>query len=512
MLFNSFEFLVFLPIVFFLCWFVFAEYDIKSLFSSKNNKPSKTSNARYALVSQNLFVVIVSYIFYGWWDWRFLLLIAFTTFCSWWSGLSISSSSVDASTYKRSFVNKRRFYLWANIILNLGVLGYFKYYNFFLQSFIDACASLNINLQATTLQIILPVGISFYTFQALSYSIDIYKGKMQPTRDIVAFFAFVSFFPQLVAGPIERATTLLPQFQRKRTFNYNVAVDGCRQMLWGFFKKIVIADNCAVYVNQIFDSCQDQTGMPLLLAAIFFTFQIYGDFSGYSDIAIGCARLFGINLMRNFNFPYFSRDIAEFWRRWHISLTTWFRDYIYIPLGGSRTTRAKAIRNTFIIFLLSGFWHGANWTFVVWGAYHACLFMPLLFLGKNRNNMSVVAMREDGSLKLFPTLRESFQMLFTFLLIVIGWIIFRAENITQLWMFVKGMCQFDSHFFVQSDIVSTSWMIILMLLVEWMGRNKQHALQCLPSQRWLRICVYYLLVCLCLRYVGEEQQFIYFQF
>ncbi len=418
-----------------------------------------------------------------------------------------------------------------------------------MQSFVDAFAGLGITLHATTLNIILPVGISFYTFQALSYSIDVYKGKIEATRDIVAFFAFVSFFPQLVAGPIERATNLLPQFQKPRTFDYDKAVDGCRQMLWGFFKKIVIADNCAVYVNQVFENYQDQSGSTLLLAAIFFTFQIYGDFSGYSDIAIGCARLFGINLMRNFNFPYFSRDIAEFWRRWHISLTTWFRDYIYIPLGGSRTTKAKVIRNTFIIFLVSGFWHGANWTFIAWGAYHALLFLPLILLGKNRKYTNVVASEGDVpmarlykhgttetqheacdrkkgvvstnesnvKLHLFPSLREAGQMLCTFFLAVIGWIIFRIESITDFIPYLQGMWQFGTlrasyRFFTQEDVYITGWLIVLMLVVEWLNRNQQYGLQRLPKQKWLRWGIYIMIAMTMVCLGGQAETFIYFQF
>ena len=283
------------------------------------------------------------------------------------------------------------------------------------------------------------MGISFYTFQALSYSIDVYRGKIEPTKDIVAFFAFISFFPQLVAGPIERATNLLPQFLKKREFNYDTAVDGMRQILWGLFKKIVVADNCAVFVDQVFSTYTYQSGSSLLLGAIFFTFQIYGDFSGYSDIAIGTAKLFGIKLMRNFNVPYFSRDIAEFWRRWHISLTTWFRDYVYIPLGGSRVSKAKVIRNTFIIFLVSGFWHGANWTFIAWGAYHAILFLPLILTGKNRKYTNQIS---EG--RVLPTFKEAGQMLLTFFLAVIGWIIFRAESIGQAWEYVCGMLQSDT--------------------------------------------------------------------
>ncbi len=525
MLFNSFEFLLFLPIVFLLYWFVFGSYAPKWL--------RWLSNMRM----QNLFIVVVSYIFYGWWDWRFLLLIALTTFCSWLSGLLIVSAQKQDHTTTNNhdtppptcFANnkdpktktqdvRRKVILWSNIILNLGILGFFKYFNFFVQSFVDAFAMFGITLHASTLSIILPVGISFYTFQALSYSIDVYKGKIEATRDIVAFFAFVSFFPQLVAGPIERATNLLPQFQKPRTFDYDKAVDGCRQMLWGFFKKIVIADNCAVYVNQVFENYQDQSGSTLLLAAIFFTFQIYGDFSGYSDIAIGCARLFGINLMRNFNFPYFSRDIAEFWRRWHISLTTWFRDYIYIPLGGSRTTKAKVIRNTFIIFLVSGFWHGANWTFIAWGAYHALLFLPLILLGKNRKYTNVVASKEDGTLSMIPSIRETFQIFLTFGLAVVGWIIFRAETFPDAFEFMARICDISlltlpirKKFLLRIVIL-----ILFMLIVEWLQRDKQHGLE-IRGQKifhygFVRKLFYLLLLLMILQFGAEEQAFIYFQF
>lgn len=452
MLFNSIEFAIFLPIVFLLYWFVF--------------------NKRLKL--QNLFIVVVSYIFYGWWDWRFLFLIAFTSFCSWGSGLLIEKYRETPKKAKAINV--------LNIVLNLLILGVFKYYDFFVTSFVNLF--LNGKTDGLLLKIILPVGISFYTFQALSYSIDVYRGKLEATHDIVQFFAFVSFFPQLVAGPIERATNLLPQFEKPRNFNYATAVDGCRQMLWGFFKKIVVADNCAIYVNQVFETYQDQTGSTLLLAAILFTFQIYGDFSGYSDIAIGTAKLFGIRLMRNFNVPYFSRDIAEFWRRWHISLTTWFRDYVYIPLGGSRCSKAKVIRNTFVIFLLSGFWHGANWTFIAWGVYHAILFLPLILLGKNRKHTDVVAAG-----RVLPTLKEAGQMLLTFFLVVIGWIIFRAESIGQAWEYVCGMMQFGTlkalyRFFLPNSLLvwPTNVYIMLMLVVEWVQRQKSHALKLSASK------------------------------
>ena len=275
---------------------------------------------------------------------------------------------------------RKKRWLWVSLAVNLGILGYFKYANFFIENWIAAWDSLGVTMHASTLQIILPVGISFYTFQTLSYSIDIFRGNLKATRDPVAFGAFVSFFPQLVAGPIERATNLLPQITSHREFTYEQGRDGMRLILWGMFKKVVVADSCAPYVDMCFDNPEAFSGSTLILGAILFSFQIYGDFSGYSDIAIGTAKLFGFELMTNFKFPYFSRDIAEFWRRWHISLSTWFRDYLYIPLGGSRVSKPKAIRNVFVIFLVSGFWHGANWTFIVWGGIHALLFIPLFHL------------------------------------------------------------------------------------------------------------------------------------
>ena len=378
MLFNSIDFAIFLPIVFILYWFV-----------TKNN-----------LKFQNLLIVLASYVFYGWWDWRFLALIAFSTLIDYTIGIKL---------LKQENPTKRKLLLWTSILVNLGFLGFFKYYNFFLDNFITAFSFFGQNIQAYSLNIILPVGISFYTFQTLSYSIDIYRRKLEPTKDFLAFSAFVCFFPQLVAGPIERATHLLPQFYNKRQFDYAKAVDGLRQIIWGLFKKIVIADNCAQFANEIFNNSVDHNGSTLVLGALFFTFQIYGDFSGYSDIAIGTSRLFGFDLMQNFNFPYFSRDIAEFWRRWHISLSTWFRDYLYIPLGGSRGGTWMKVRNTFIIFIVSGFWHGANWTFIIWGALNAIYFLPLLLSNNNRNNIDTVAQGKQ-----LPSFKEFFSMLITF--------------------------------------------------------------------------------------------------
>ena len=483
MLFNSIQFALFLPIVFLLYWFVFDRFISKS---------------KWQLRLQNAFVVVASYVFYGWWDWRFLLLIAFTSFCSWGSGLLIGK----AETRK-----KAKLWTTLNIVLNLGILALFKYYDFFVTEFAQL---FRISTDGLLLKVILPVGISFYTFQALSYSIDVYRGKIEPTKDIVAFFAFISFFPQLVAGPIERATNLLPQFLKKREFNYDTAVDGMRQILWGLFKKIVVADNCAVYVDEVFSTYTEQTGSTLLLAAIFFTFQIYGDFSGYSDIAIGTAKLFGIRLMRNFNVPYFSRDIAEFWRRWHISLTTWFRDYVYIPLGGSRVSKAKVVRNTFIIFLLSGFWHGANWTFIAWGAYHAILFLPLILTGKNRKYTNQVA---EG--RLLPTLKETGQMLLTFFLAVMGWIIFRAENIGMAWEYVCGVFNVSilSTPFMYVGSKKTIIMVVIMLILEWVTRRKEHSLQYNKNNpSWVAWICSLVMVLIILEFGGNSQSFIYFQF
>ena len=498
MFFNSIEFAIYLPVVFLLYWFVF------------NRK----------LQLQNAFIVLASYVFYGWWDWRFLILMAFTTLCSWYSGVLIAKYQqfkVEHDGIKEHSVKARTVSI-INIVLNLLVLGIFKYYNFFVDSFVDAFLLFGKEFSIQSLQIILPVGISFYTFQALSYSIDVYKQKIEPTKELVSYFAYVSFFPQLVAGPIERATHLLPQFYKKRTFDYAKAVDGMRQILWGLFKKVVIADNCAEFANLIFDNTSIYTGPTLILGAMFFTFQIYGDFSGYSDIAIGTARLFGINLMQNFNFPYFSRDIAEFWRRWHISLTTWFRDYLYIPLGGSRGSQFKVIRNTFIIFLVSGFWHGANWTFIAWGALNAIYFLPLLINKKNRRNLDVVA---NG--RVLPTLKELFQMIITFGMTVFAWIFFRAESISAAFEYIYKIGQGLLHkwryvqlFDLVKEQVGYELPILLsfFIIIEWLGRDSQYAIEVfgLKWKKTIRVFIYYIITVAILWYAGPQQQFIYFQF
>lgn len=480
MLFNSFEFIVFLPVVFLLYWFVFRRRKW-----------------------QNLLVVIASYVFYGWWDWRFLLLIAITSLCSYFSGLLIEQ--YEHHRRRQQFVSA------ANIVLNLGILGFFKYYNFFLDNLSFLLSSFGWQLDWVTMQIILPVGISFYTFQALSYSIDVYQKKLPATHDIIEFFAYISFFPQLVAGPIERATNLLPQFQRARQFDSVKAVDGCRQMLWGFLKKLVVADSCAAVVNQYWDDYTTLPGISLIILGVLFTIQIYCDFSGYSDIAIGCARLFGFNLMRNFNFPYFSRSIPEFWRRWHISLTTWFRDYIYFPLGGSRCSMWKTIRNVFIVWGVSGLWHGANWTFVCWGLYHASLLSIYNLLGIKKKDKKDVA-----SGRYFPSFKELCQIMVTFCLAVIGWIIFRAESMSQAIDYFSSM--FTNKFYDLSMIHGVAFMGFgfLLLFVEWLQRDKQHALQFSNRKpfnyRIVRWGIYYFIVFLIAKYSGESQTFIYFQF
>jgi len=486
MLFNSFHFALFLPVVFLLYWFVF-DYALRG--------------CRHQLRWQNAFILVASYVFYGWWNWRFLVLIAFTSFCSWGSGLLIQRSREPSSDKSEK---KAKIWMTLNIVVNLLILGIFKYYDFFVTEF---CKLLHLSTDGLLLKVILPVGISFYTFQALSYSIDIYRGKIEPTKDIIAFFAFISFFPQLVAGPIERATNLLPQFLSKREFNYEQAVDGMRQILWGLFKKIAIADACALYVDQVFSTYTNQSGSTLVLAVALFSIQIYGDFSGYSDIAIGTAKLFGIRLMRNFNNPYFSRDIAEFWRKWHISLTTWFRDYVYIPLGGSRVSKAKIVRNTFVIFLVSGFWHGANWTYIAWGAYHAMLFLPLILLGKNRKYTNLIA---EG--RILPTWKELGQMLTTFVLVTVGRIMSRSENITNAFDYTRRIFTHWNNPFTHNVLITIVY-IAIMLVIEWIQRDKDHALDLSGIQSHLiKYTIYYALIILMILAYNSSENFIYFQF
>lgn len=482
MLFNTFNFAIFLPIVFILYWFV----------TNKNLK------------FQNILLLVSSYFFYACWDWRFLFLLVFSTLLDYYTGIKMSDSKNQRT---------RKFWFWLSITINLGFLGVFKYYNFFVSSFADALTNLGFHINVWTLKVILPVGISFYTFHGLSYVIDIYKERIKAEKNFIDYSVFVSFFPLLVAGPIERATHLLPQIQKKRIFNYENAVDGLKQILWGLFKKVVIADQCAEFANLIFNNSSDYNGSTLLLGALFFTFQIYGDFSGYSDIAIGVARLFGIDLLRNFAFPYFSRDIAEFWRRWHISLSSWFRDYLYIPLGGSKGGTWMKVKNTFIIFLVSGFWHGANWTFIMWGFLNALYIMPSIIFNTHRNNLDIVA---QG--KYFPTFRELISIGITFSLTVFAWIFFRANTIDHAFSIVSeifSMTLFSIPKF--SGIVSALKIlsvVILFILIEWQGRENQYAISDF-GRNWnksLRIAMYYIIIIAIIWCGGNEQQFIYFQF
>jgi D-alanyl-lipoteichoic acid acyltransferase DltB (MBOAT superfamily) len=477
MLFNSISFLIFLPVVFILYWGLF----------------------KRSLKLQNIFLLLASYLFYGWWDYRFLALIAASTLVDFFVGRFLQKTGNEIH---------RKILLGLSLAFNLGLLGFFKYYNFFIESWIDSWSNLGVEMQVSSLNIILPVGISFYTFQTLSYTIDVYRRKIEPTSDIINFSVFVAFFPQLVAGPIERAKHLLPQFSTKRIFIEERAISGIHLILWGLFKKIVIADSCAIYVNAIFDNYENMNSASLLLGAVYFAFQIYGDFSGYSDIAIGTGRLFGFDLMRNFNLPYFSRNIAEFWRRWHISLSTWFRDYLYIPLGGSRGSKWQQVRNVFIIFLVSGFWHGANWTFVIWGGLHALFFLPLLLGDQNRKHLNQVA--ENKSL---PSFRELLQMLFTFGLTSFAWIFFRADTIVDAVNFIKRI--FINHEFelqylsIERYNVEMLLIIGIFVLLEWFHRHLEHPFT--GSFKWVKI-IAIILMLLTLGVYSDQQEFIYFQF
>lgn len=475
MLFNSFEFAIFLPILFLLYWFFVPN----------------------TLHLQNGLLLIAGYVFYGFWDYRFLGLLAFSTLLDYVSGIQI---------YRTQNRKSKKYWLWLSIGINLGFLGLFKYYNFFIETAGELVRGLGFQINSLAISVILPVGISFYTFHGISYIVDVYQKKIEPEYNFTNYAVFVSFFPLLVAGPIERATHLLPQIKQPRVFDQAKAIDGMRQILWGLLKKMVIADSCAIYVNRVFENPSSFSGSTLALAAVLFAFQIYCDFSGYSDIAIGTAKLFGISLLQNFSFPYFSRDIAEFWRKWHMSLSSWFRDYVYIPLGGSKVNRWIVIRNVFIIFLLSGFWHGANWTFLTWGGINAVYFLPLLLVNRNRVHMDTVA-----ATNILPSGKEFLQISFTFLLTVIAWVFFRSSSMHEVFIYLNGV--FSSSFFSlpQSLPVTTIILVSIFVLIEWIQRNKEHPLQFqLPqSVRW---AVYYVLLLVIYLFGAKQQAFIYFKF
>lgn len=475
MLFNSYTFAIFLPIVFILYWFLLSK-DVKK---------------------QNMFLVLASYVFYGWWDYRFLSLIFLSSLLDYFIGRKLSATDDN---------KKRKWLLYTSLFFNLGSLGVFKYYNFFLSSFIEAFDAIGVELHASTLQIILPVGISFYTFQTLSYTIDVYRKKLKPTDDLVSFFAFVCFFPQLVAGPIERATHLLPQFYKARRFHYRAAVYGMRLILWGFFKKIVIADRLAEYVELIFANPGSHEGLAVLLGFVFFSFQIYCDFSGYSDIAIGTAKLFGFDLMTNFNTPYFSRSIKEFWARWHISLSTWFRDYVYIPLGGARVSPLKRQRNVMITFLVSGFWHGANWTFIIWGGIHG-----------------LINQLEDTARKKWAIKLPSFLMIIkTYVIVTIAWVFFRAASVKESIVLLKRSVLFEKPIFEELLSIKTRDLyqyslglgfIFLLLIIE--ALSKQEKVMIRFNQNASFRYIYYSFILAIIMFFGyfqSQAQFIYFQF
>lgn len=476
MLFNSQEFLLFLPVVFALYWAL-----------------------KRHLKLQNALVLIASYVFYGYWDWRFLSLLALSSLNDYVIGLLLDRTNKP---------QKRKGLLALSMLVNLGILGFFKYANFFISEAIQVIESLGFEAHPWSLNVILPVGISFYTFQTMSYTIDVYKRQMPACRDFLSFFAYVSFFPQLVAGPIERAQRLIPQFMMERQFNYRQFRHGMRWILWGLFKKVVIADNCAPIVDQIFSQHEALGGLELAIGAILFAFQIYSDFSGYSDIAIGTAALFGFELMTNFKTPYFSRDIAEFWRRWHISLSTWFRDYVYIPLGGSRNGDWKNVRNVFIIFIVSGFWHGANWTFIVWGGLNALYFLPSLLLKRNRRFTDGIAEK-----RWLPDARTFLRIIGTFLLSSLAWIFFRAPSFGTAMDYILGL--WSTNFSIQHPLEEQYWILLaFFILIEWASRNKGFA-QWIGTHpyRFSRWVFYAFILSLVALYGSfEKTSFIYFQF
>jgi alginate O-acetyltransferase complex protein AlgI len=477
MFFNSLAFAIFLPIVFFLYWFVF-------------NKTKSTQNA---------LLIVASYYFYSCWDWRFLFLLVFSTFLDYYTGIQIEKGRSEKS---------RKFWFWLSILVNLGFLGIFKYYNFFAASFAELLSSAGVKASPILLEVILPVGISFYTFHGLSYVIDIYYKRIKAEYNFVDYSLFVSYFPLLVAGPIERATHLLPQVKVKREFNFQLAKEGVYQIIWGLVKKVVIADTCATYANAIFDNYTGMNSFSLILGAIYFAFQIYGDFSGYSDIALGVSKLFGLDLLRNFNYPYFSRDIAEFWRRWHISLSSWFRDYLYIPLGGSKGGLGMKIRNTFIIFVVSGFWHGANWTYVVWGFINAVYFLPLLLSNSNRNNMDAIQLKFN-----FDSVKVLMSILYTFLLTCVAWVFFRARSITDAVSYLKRIVTNRDFSFQYLDNERYSYELLVMIglfvLVEWNNRNKIEPLSGKRSMLKLALAI---VAILAFGTYSDYKEFIYFQF
>ena len=479
MFFNSFDYLVFFPTVFLLYWFVF----------QRN------------LNLQNGFLLLASYYFYASWSVEFTGLLLLSTIIDYSFGFLVASDDRK----------KAKLFLILSIINNLGILAVFKYYNFFAAQIQTVFERIGWEIHPVLLNFALPIGISFYTFHGMSYVFDIYRGQQKPTKNFIDYGVFVSFFPLLVAGPIERANHLLPQVQQKRSFQYSQWIDGARLILWGLFKKVVIADSLAVIANQVFSDSGNQSSFMLILGAIAFSFQIYGDFSGYSDIAIGSAKLLGFELLSNFKFPYFSRNIAEFWRRWHVSLSSWFRDYLYIPLGGSKSGTAKALRNTFVIFLVSGFWHGASWNFIIWGFIHACFFLPLLLLRQNRKYTSETISEN----RYLPNLKELAQVLFTFSLVSLAWIFFRQTDSQLALDFIKRMVsnaiEYPEQFKTWPKIDAGIFWIIPFVVYDWINRRNERSVR-FPKFIVLRWTMYVIMIFCIFMFSNRDQAFIYFQF
>lgn len=470
MLFNSFEYLLFLPVVFLLYWLL-----------------------KHNTWFQNVLLLVASYLFYGWWDWRFLLLIFASSAVDFFAALYIHTNTVE---------KKRKIALYSSLIFNLGLLGIFKYYNFFAENFSALLHSAGIESNPFYISIILPVGISFYTFQTMSYTIDVYKGKLSASANFVNFLAYVSFFPQLVAGPIERATHLLPQFENKRELVYTAFVSGCNLILWGLFKKVVIADNMATVADGVFSNIETQSVTALIIGSICFTIQIYCDFSGYSDIAIGSSRLLGFNLSTNFQTPFFSSNLIEFWKRWHITLTSWFRDYVYIPLGGNKSGLSKTIVNLSLVFLISGLWHGANFTFIAWGCLHAVAY-AFSYIYKNK-----LAFKELSPVWFLG-------VFVTFAFTCFAFIFFRAENLNDAFLYISRLFSNETFFSIPVGVKKYFLPLIgFWIMLEWSSRNNNFAvfIENMRSQKMANLIVYSTLLLFLFYGAFGESAFIYFQF
>lgn len=483
MVFNSIPFTVFFLVFFFLYWFVF-----------KRN-----------LNAQNLLLLAGSYFFYAWWDWRFLLLLIGVSMLNYYLGIQIPKTKNNG---------KRKVLLLIGLLQGIGALVFFKYFNFFITSFVDAFQFFNVHLNLRTIRIILPLGISFYTFRTLSYLLDIDKGKIEPTTDWVVFFSYVAFFPSLISGPIDRATLLVPQLEKKRVFSYDMAVDGFRQILWGLFKKLVVADNCGIYTNQVWDNFDTMPASSLILGLFLYTIQIYADFSGYSDMAIGFARLIGFKITKNFDFPFFTQNIAEFWQRWHISLTSWMTEYVFTPLSirfrdwGNNGLILAILINFFII----GIWHGANWTFVVFGLLHGSYYIPLILQGK------IFKRKKSLKGKLIPSFTEFRNMVGVFLMAMVGFVIFRSDNMTQAIEFYKNMFSMSAFTLPQVEgklgALITLGFVFVMMLIEWMGKSGNYAIERVGQSmpKFARWTFYYVLILVIFFFSATSKEFIYFQF